>query len=222
MVRIRVLERCLLQITKFCYTTSKLILGVVMNFTNIVAFENRMLQQNVEISFFTIIYGANRCKVECAYSILQKKFIFGFVDANIGFTVSLDGTNASTNLEGRISTVLANCRDGSNTWRPSNFFEVLNNYLPNVTFTQITRGQYIRVYTAASAFEDRIFFNHWRKSSISPKQAEKTENLLGIRILDFCKTNKIIPVFYPNPTDRTFDVSKDYLLDYQTHGFNQN
>jgi len=193
-----------------------------MNFTNITAFENRMVQQNVEISFFTITYGANRCEVECAYSISQKKFIFGFVNANIGFTIRLNGTNASTNLEGRISTTLANCRDGSNTWRPSDFFEILNNHLPNVAFTQITKGRYIGIYTAASAFEDRIFFNHWRRCGMSPEQAEKTKNLLGDEVLDYCHGNRIIPVFYPKPIDRTFDVAKNYLLDHQTHGFNQN
>ncbi|MCX6076444.1 MAG: hypothetical protein NTW78_06085 [Campylobacterales bacterium] len=193
-----------------------------MNFTNIPAFENRMTQQGVEISFFTIIYGANRCEIECAYSISQKKFIFGFVNANIGFTITLDGINATTNLEGRISTKLAECRDGSSDWKPSHFFDILNNHLPNVTFAQITRGQYIGIYTAASAFEDRIFFNHWRRSGMSPEQAEKTQSLLGRQVLDFCRANRIIPVFYPNPTDRTFNVAKDYLLDHQTHGFNQN
>lgn len=192
------------------------------NFTNIASLETRMVQQNVEIAFFNVTYGVHNCVIECAYSLNQKKFIFGFVNTTIGFTCTLTGTTANTILRNEISTQLANCRDGTGNWRPSDFFEVLNNHLPNIGFTQITQQQYIGIYTVASDFNDRIYFNHWRRSGMSDKQEKKTIDLMGDHVVDYCHQNGIIPVFYPTPTGRTFDVATDYIADFNNHGFTQN
>lgn len=195
----------------------------MFEFTNLTMFENRMLQLNVQVAFFTINYGINQCLVECAYSRSQKKFIFGFVNTNIGFTITLDGRRATTHLPANISTQLANCRDNTGNWNPSHFFTILNNQLPNIQFTQITATQYRQIYASSTTlFVNRIYFNHWRVSNISPQQARKTEELLGREILNFCRDNGIIPVFHAAPHARTLGVANDYITDYQRYGLRQN
>ncbi len=193
---------------------------MAFNFTNITNFENRMTQQNVEIAFFNVTYGANNCVIECAYSLNQKKFIFGFVNTTIGFTCTLNGIISNTVLAPNISTKLADCRDSSTNWRPSHFFDILNNQLPNIGFAQITQPQYIGIYKSASNFKDRIYFNHWRRSGMSSKQEEKTINLLGEEVVNFCHQNTIIPVFHAAPLGRTFNVAIDHEEDFNNNQFN--
>ncbi len=193
---------------------------MAFNFINIANFENRMTQQNIEIAFFNVTYGVKNCIIECAYSLNQRKFIFGFVNTTIGFTCTLNGIISNTVLAPNISTKLADCRDKSTKWIPSHFFDILNNQLPNISFAQITLPQYIGIYASASNFNDRIYFNHWRRSSMSSRQEQKTINLLGEEVVKFCHQNIIIPVFNVAPSGRTFDVAIDYEEDFNINQFN--
>lgn len=192
-----------------------------MNFTNIDAFEQRMINAGIEIAFFTIIYSD--CTVECVYSKELKKFLFAIVDKNIGFTCSLNGSYANGYINHRDAVAeLANCRN-SGRFDPKHFYEILNDYLPASNFTQVTTEQYRSTSSKAiSNFEDRIFFHHWMKANISPKQIEKTKELLGNEIVRFCKDTGVIPVYHAHITDRTIDVATNFEDDYNTHNAENN
>jgi hypothetical protein len=187
-----------------------------MNFTNIPAFEDRMDSQGVSVAFFAITYGS--CKIECVYSKDLRKFLFAIVDKNVGFTCSLDGIYANAFINHKEAVqALADCVNGG--WNPRGFYEVLNDNLPNVVFTQVTQTTYQRTASVAvSNFEDRIYFNHWRKANISPKQIEKTIELMGNEVVRYCQGAGITPVYYPYPTDRTMAVMVNFKQDYITHG----
>ncbi|MDY0320435.1 MAG: hypothetical protein RBR23_01755 [Arcobacteraceae bacterium] len=190
-----------------------------MNFTNIPAFEAKMHSQGVSVAFFAITYS--NCKIECVYSKDLKKFLFAIVDKNVGFTCSLNGTYANAFINHKEAVqALADCRNSG--WNPKDFYAVLNDSLPNVKFAQVSRIQYQGINSVAvSNFEDRIYFNHWRVSNMSSKQMEKTIELLGNEVLEFCKDTGVIPVYYPYPTDRTMDVLNNFRQDYQTHNTRQ-
>lgn len=191
-----------------------------MRFTNIQAFENRMINANVTVAFFTLQY--HNCAIEIAYSSVQKKFLFAFVDHNIGFTCSLneDYTNGYINHQEAV-VQLMNCRN-HNRYDPIHFYEFLNNQLPHTNFLQVTRNQYEHtVKQAVSNFEDRIYFNHWRNSNMSPKQRNKTIELMGHHVVEFCDHNHIIPVFFPDPTERTLAAFEDFQQDYNEHGLGE-
>lgn len=189
-----------------------------MTFTNIYEFERRMDAQGVSVAFFTITYGC--CTVECVYSKDLRKFLFAIVDANVGFTCSLDGTFANAFINHREAVdALANCTGGG--WNPKHFYEVLNDNLSTVNFGEVTRAQYQGINAVAvSNFEDRIYFNHWRTSNMSTQQEQKTIELLGNEVLVFCQATGVIPVYYPYPTDRTMDVLKNFREDYESHNVN--
>ncbi|MDD5157242.1 hypothetical protein [Sulfurimonas sp.] len=89
--------------------------------------------------------------------------MFAIVDHNIGFTCSLNGTYANAYINHQEALiVLAQCRSHGRG-DPKHFYEILNDNLPTVTFTQIATKQYQSITQhAVSAFEDRIYFNHWR------------------------------------------------------------
>lgn len=183
-----------------------------MIFTNIPVLEDKMEERGVLIAFFTIEYGD--CTVECVYSKAMRKFLFAIVNKNVGFTCSLDGLYASAFINHREAVIsLAECRNGG--WDPKHFYEVLNNNLPNVNISEATPTKFGAVTSVAiSDFEDRIYFNHWRKGQISVKQTDKTIELLGYEVLKFCKETGVTPVYFPYPTDRTISVVKNFKSDY--------
>lgn len=191
-----------------------------MIFNNISAFEQRMIAQVVDVAFFTIQY--HNCAIETAYSRTQKKFLFAFVDHNLGFTCSLNGNHANGYINHRDAVEqLAACRNHG-VFDPIHFYEFLDNQLPHVNFTEVTPIQYARVVgKAVSNFEDRIYFNHWRRAKISEQQEKKTIELMGNEVLKFCKDNGLTPVFYPHPTNRTLQVFSDFNQDYLNHGLTQ-
>ncbi|ACA85358.1 hypothetical protein [Shewanella woodyi] len=191
-----------------------------MIFNNISAFEQRMIVQGVDVAFFTIQY--HNCAIETAYSRIQKKFLFAFVDHNLGFTCSLNGDYANGYINHRDAVEqLAACRNHGG-FDPIHFYEFLDNQLPHVNFTEVTPIQYARVVgKAVSNFEDRIYFNHWRRANISDKQEKKTIELMGHEVLKFCKDNGLTPVFYPHPTVRTLQAFSDFNQDYLNHGLTQ-
>jgi len=191
-----------------------------MRFTNIPNFEARMDAAGVTVAFFTIKYA--NCTVECVYSKDLRKFLFAIVDMNIGFTCSLEGifANAFINHREAVQT-LAECRNHGG-WDPKHFYEVLNDNLPTANFAQTTGEQYQRTAgVAVSNFEDRKYFNHWRRSSMSAPQANKTIELMGNEVLQFCRATGVIPVYYPYPTDRTMAVMINFRADYNTHNTNE-
>ncbi|CAM3514692.1 hypothetical protein [Arcobacter aquimarinus] len=185
-----------------------------MNFTNIPILEFKMDKQSVLIAFFTIRYG--ECNIECVYSKAMRKFLFAIVDRNIGFTCSLNGTYANTYINHKEAlNALAQCRNHGR-WDPTHFYEVLNNSLPDVNISEVTTTKYRAVSGfAVSNFEDRIYFNHWRKGNISDRQTGKTIELLGYEVLRFCQNTGVTPVYFPYPTDRTMAVMNDFKLDYE-------
>lgn len=191
-----------------------------MQFTNIPSFENRMNQANVDVAFFTVNYA--NCTIEAIYSRIQRKFLFAIVDKNIGFTCSLNGIYASAFINHKKAVEeLANCRNSS-TWNPKDFYEVLNEALLVVQFSQATMQDYKRIASkAVSNFEDRIFFNHWRIAHISTKQYDKTVELMGYDVANFCQENGVTAVYFPYPTDRTFNVMQNFVLDYEENTYNQ-
>lgn len=191
-----------------------------MIFTNIEIFEERMNALDTSIAFFTIQY--HNCAIETAYSKNQKKFLFAFVDHNIGFTCSLNGNNANGFINHPEAVEqLMNCRN-HNRYDPIHFYEFLNNLLPTVRFAETTNQQYIRtVGKAVSEFENRIYFNHWRSSNISERQQTKTIELMGYEVVKFCKENRLTPVFWAYPTDRTLAAFADFERDYNDHGLQQ-
>ena len=191
-----------------------------MIFTNIIEFERRMDIESINVAFFSINYG--ECTVECVYAKNLRKFLFAIVDKNIGFTCSLDGLYASAYINHQEALQkLADCRNHGK-WDPKHFYEILNNSLPHVLFTQTTESQYQRVAKVSiSNFEDRIYFNHWRRANISPKQVKKREELLGHEVLNFCKTSGITPVYFPYPVDRTYSVMNDFKEDFHQYDFCQ-
>ncbi|MFL1914441.1 hypothetical protein ACJW8B_03310 [Plesiomonas shigelloides] len=188
-----------------------------MFFSNILTFEQRMSQQGVDVAFFTIQY--HNCVIEVAYSKVQKKFLLAFVDHNVGFTCSLKGTYANGYINHREAVEqLAACRNHG-YFDPIHFYDFLNDELPHVTFEELTNIQYVRVVgRAVSNFEDRIYFNHWRRAPISDKQEKKALELMGHEVVKFCKDNGLTPVFYPYPTERTLGSFKNFDKDYDTHG----
>lgn len=191
-----------------------------MIFTNIEMFEQRMENEDVTIAFFTLQY--HNCQIETAYSSSQRKFLFAFVDHNIGFTCSLNGnyTNGFINHPDAVRQLML-CRN-YDRYDPVHFYELLNNTLQTVNFAQIDQNQYQRVASrAVSNFEDRIFFNHWRNSNMSDKQRNKTIELMGYEVIEFCEANHLIPVFYPYPTARTLNAFENFQNDYNHHGLEQ-
>lgn len=191
-----------------------------MIFTNIEYFEERMANEGVTVAFFTLQY--HNCQIETAYSSKQKKFLFAFVDHNIGFTCSLNGNYASgyINHPEAVKQLML-CRN-HDKYDPIHFYELLNNNLPSVNFIQINNERYQRVASKAiSNFEDRIFFNHWRNSNMSERQRNKTIELMGYEVIDFCESNHLIPVFYPYPTERTMNAFENFQNDFNAHGLQQ-
>jgi len=186
-----------------------------MNFTNIENFENRMTTANVDIAFFTIVYS--ECSVECVYSKNLRKFLFAIVDKNIGFTCSLNGTYANAFINHKEAVAaLADCRNGG--WDPKHFYDALNKSLPTANFTQATKEKYKSTSSVAvSNFEDRIYFHHWKNANISPRQIEKTIELLGNEVVTFCKETGVTPVYFDHITDRTMDVATNFKDDYNAH-----
>ena len=148
----------------------------------------------------------------------MRKFLFAIVDRNIGFTCSLNGTYTNAYINHKEALVaLTQCRNHGR-WDPIDFYEVLNSNLPNVNISELTTTKYREVSgRAVSNFEDRIYFNHWRKGNISEKQKDKTIELLGHEVLRFCQSTGVTPVYFPYPTDRTMAIMKDFKLDYQNH-----
>lgn len=191
-----------------------------MIFTNIEIFEERMDTLNTFVAFFTVQYHS--CAIETAYSKSQKKFLFAFVDHNIGFTCSLNGNYANGFINHPEAVEqLMNCRS-HNRYDPIHFYEFLNNLLPTARFAEATNHQYVRtVGKAVSDFEDRIYFNHWRNSNISERQQAKTIELMGNEVVKFCKENHLTPVFLAYPTERTLAAFADFKLDYNNHGLQQ-
>lgn len=191
-----------------------------MFFSNIQAFEQRMGQQEVLIAFFTVQY--HNCALEVAYSKTQKKFLFAFVDHNLGFTCSLNGSYANGFINHYEAVAqLAACRN-HDSFDPIHFYEFLNLQLPIVNFGELTTIEYARVVgRAVSNFEDRIYFNHWRKAPISEKQEKKAHELMGYEVVKFCKENDLTPVFYPYPTERTLKTFGDFNKDFKVHGLSQ-
>ncbi len=191
-----------------------------MEFTNLENFENRMLQQSLEVAFFTIQY--HNCEIECAYSISQKKFLFAFVDHNIGFTCSLNGLYANGYINHKEAVEqLMKCR-AHNKYDPIHFYEYLNNQLPAAGFHKLTQEQHQQIANkAVSNFEDRIFFNHWRNANISKNQKEKAIELMGNEAVKFCEQNHLTPVFYPYPTERTLAAFEDFVNDFNLNNLNQ-
>ncbi len=191
-----------------------------MKFTNISVFEDRMINQGVTVAFFNFQY--HNCVIETAYSRNQKKFLFAFVDHNIGFTCSLNGEYASGYINHKAAVEqLMLCRN-HDRYDPIHFYELLNSYLPNAHFAQINQQQYRDVAGhAVSNFEDRIFFNHWRRANISENQKQKTIELMGYEVVEFCEQNNLTPVFFPYPTDRTLAVFEDFQADYVGFGLRQ-
>ncbi len=188
-----------------------------MKFENLFYFERRMDNDGVTVAFFSIEYS--NCMVECVYSKVMKKFLFAVVDKNVGFTCSLKGFYANAFINHREALqVLADCRNHGG-WDPKHFYEVLDESLPNVSFAQVTTKQYKQTATkAVSNFEDRIYFNHWMRANISPKQTEKTAELMGNEVVSFCQDTGVTPVFYTYPTDRTMNVMVNFTEDYEDKG----
>ncbi|GAK19865.1 hypothetical protein JCM19052_324 [Vibrio sp. JCM 19052] len=191
-----------------------------MFFSNIQAFEQRMYQQGVEVAFFTVQY--HNCAIEVAYSKAQKKFLLAFVDHNLGFTCSLKGSYANGYINHYEAVEqLAACRNHGN-FDPIHFYEFLNAQLPQVAFGELTTREYVGVVgKAVSNFEDRIYFNHWRRAPISDKQEAKALELMGHEVVKFCKENRLTPVFYPYPTERTLQAFRDFGKDFEAHGLNR-
>lgn len=187
-----------------------------MDFTNILDFESKMDEQGILVAFFSIQYG--ECNIECVYSRIMRKFLFAMVDRNIGFTCSLQGIYANAFINHREALdALTQCRNHGR-WDPKHFYEVLNNSLPNVNVSEVTTAQYRTVSGfAVSNFEDRIYFNHWRRGQISDRQTDKTIELLGYEVLKFCQNTGVTPVYFPYPTDRTMAIMNDFKLDYEKH-----
>lgn len=190
-----------------------------MEFTNIYKFEHRMQLQGIGVAFFTIQY--HNCGIECAYSIAQKKFLFAFVDHNIGFTCSLNGAYANGYINHKEAVEqLMRCRV-HNKYDPIHFYEYLNNQLPGVGMRQLTLEQHRDIASkAVSNFEDRIFFNHWRNANISHKQKDKAIELMGYEVVKFCEKNQLTPVFYPYPTERTLEAFENFRNDFDKKGVN--
>ena len=185
-----------------------------MIFTNITDFQQRMQDTNTNTALFQINY--HNCTIECIYSISQNKFLFAFVDHNIGFTCSLNHDSASAFINHQDAVEqLRLCREHGN-WDPIHFYEFLNNQLPNIGFNQATHAEYIQTLSVSvSNFEDRIYFNHWRNSNMSPAQRNKTIELMGYAVVDFCSNNHIIPIYFDHPTERTLSAFSNFELDYQ-------
>jgi hypothetical protein len=191
-----------------------------MFFSHIEAFEQRMAQQGVAVAFFTIQY--HNCAMEVAYSRGQKKFLIAFVDHNLGFTCSLRGSYANGFINHYEAVEqLAACRNHG-TFDPIHFYEFLNAQLPHVNFGELALRDYAGIVgKAVSNFEDRIYFNHWRRAVISERQVNKTIELMGYEVVEFCRENGLTPVFYPRPTERTLEVFGDFNQDFENHGLAQ-
>jgi len=179
-----------------------------------------MNQADTNVAFFNIQY--RNCVLECAYSLNQRKFLFAFVDHNIGFTCSLDGDFANGYINHKEAVEqLMRCRE-HNRYDPVHFYDILNNQLNTVQFVRINQIQYCRtLQKAVSNFEDRIYFNHWRTANISDKQKNKAIELMGFKVVKFCEQNNLTPVFYPVPTERTLSAFGNFESDYRTHGLSQ-
>lgn len=191
-----------------------------MIFTNIERFEQRMEASDVSVAFFTIQY--HNCSIETAYSSKQRKFLFAFVDHNLGFTCSLKGNYASAFINHQEAVEQLKLCRGHHQWDPKHFYQFLNDLLPTIGFTEATYTQYVRtVSKAVSNFEDRIYFNHWRNAKISPKQKKKAIELMGYEVVSFCEENRLTPVFWPYPTQRAMIAFGDFSADYGQNGTEQ-
>lgn len=191
-----------------------------MEFTHIFDFESRMQRKDVTVAFFHIQY--HKCTLECAYSSAQRKFLFAFVDHNIGFTCSLKGTyvNGFINHQEAVRQLML-CRQ-HDKYDPIHFYEFLNNRLLTVNFSQITEREYeLTVRKSVSNFEDCIYFNHWRSANISEKQESKAIELMGYKVVNFCKENRLTPVFFSTPTERTLASFENFQSDFNSYGLKQ-
>jgi hypothetical protein len=191
-----------------------------LRYTNIRLFEDRMTASEVAVAFFNFQY--HDCLIETVYSAAQKKFLFAFVDHNIGFTCSLNGEYASAFINHTAAVdQLMRCRN-HHSYDPQHFYELLDEHLPYANFSKVSLAEYKRTaQKAVSNFEDRIFFNHWRNSNMTEKQRDKTIELMGHEVLGFCRENHLIPVFYPYPTERTLTAFEDFRDDHQQFGLHQ-
>jgi hypothetical protein len=191
-----------------------------MEFTNILNFEHRMQSENVTVAFFQIQY--HKCMLECAYSSAQRKFLLAFVDHNIGFTCSLRGiyANGFINHEEAVKQLMI-CRQHGK-YDPIDFYDFLNNRLPAVRFSQISQEEYVKtVSKSVSDFEDRIYFNHWRSANISERQKNKAIELMGYNVVKFCSENRLTPVFFSMPSERTLASFENFQSDFDNFGLNQ-
>ena len=191
-----------------------------MHFTNLLNFEDRMRAADVNVAFFQVHYGA--CLIEAVYSISQKKFMFAFVDINLGFTCSIEGDDyASAYINHQAAVAQLQTCGNRDRFDPRHFYDALNEQLPAIHFAQASAQHYTGItHVAISAFEDRIYFNHWRRVNISAGQAEKTAELMGHHVVAFCRENGVTPVFFDHPTQRTFEAFENYIEDFNTHQFN--
>lgn len=190
-----------------------------MHFTNLLSFEDRMKAVDVNVAFFQVPYGA--CLIEAVYSICQKKFMFAFVNINLGFTCSIKGdAYASAYINHQAAVAQLQTCGNRNRFDPKHFYDALNEQLPTIHFAQASAQNYTEIsHVAISAFEDRIYFNHWRRANISSQQAEKTAELMGYQVVDFCRTNGVTPVFFDHPTQRTYESFENYIGDFNNHQF---
>lgn len=191
-----------------------------MFFNEIDIFEQRMARHNVAVAFFNIKY--HNCAMEIAYSRSQKKFLIAFVDHNLGFTCSLRNCYANGFINHYEAVEqLAACRNHG-TFDPIHFYEYLNSQLPLVDFGELGLRDYAGIVgKSVSNFEDRIYFNHWRRAAISDRQVKKTIELMGYEVVDFCLENGLTPVFYPRPTERTLEAFRNFNQDFEDHGLVQ-
>ncbi|MBG5957194.1 hypothetical protein I5E90_10635 [Proteus mirabilis] len=191
-----------------------------MFFSYIDRFEQRMAQQDVAVAFFTIQY--HNCAMEIAYSRTQKKFLIAFVNHNLGFTCSLRECYANGFINHYEAVEqLAACRNHG-AFDPIHFYDFLNAQLLLVNFGELALRDYTGIVgKAVSNFEDRIYFNHWRRAAISDRQVNKTIELMGYEVVEFCRENRLTPVFYPRPTERTLEAFRDFNQDFEDHGLVQ-
>ena len=190
-----------------------------MRLNNLTSIEDKMINNNIDVAFFTLNYHS--CILEIVYSLVQKKFIFAIKGTQLGFTCCID-TNGF--LNGQIDNTpvvdeLATC-SGKGKRDPKHFYTHLDMHLPTVSFHQAKKIQYINILgVAVKDNENNIYFKTWKHIRISRKngQYEKTVHLLGAEIAEYCWTNSITPVYWNTPSDRTFDIAVNYQKDYDTN-----
>lgn len=189
-----------------------------MVLNNINNFEQRMLQDNINVAFFTMNY--HNCVIEVAYSLHQKQFLFAIQGTQLGFTTSINNAILNGFIENvNVVDQLRVCA-GRGRRDPLHFFEHLDTNLPTITFSRINRNQYINIaQTSLTDPENNIFFETWINIRISRRtgQYEKTVKLLGAEVAQYCWINNITPRYTNVPNDRTFSVINDFRLDHQNN-----